>query len=525
DTDGRLQSEIRSLGSDSGAGKQSPADNRLNELSASLAQAEADRIQKESLRDVVNTAAPESIAEAAGDAPARDYLTKLTDLRRELAEQSAILTPAHYKVRQIQDQITVLETALKNELARVRTRVNNDYRSAEERERMLSDEYLKQSRAASDVAARSVSLDLLRHQSDADWTAYAAAFEKARALSLGAITPANDIRIVDTADAASRPSRPNLPLNLAVALFGGLLIGIVQAVFRDRSDVHLHTPAEAADLLGFPELAAVPQASRKTGLLLQTDSRGRGILHGNGAAARQLVKWARRKPDPVSDSFRQAAASLCLRHDMRSRVIVVTSPGPGEGKTTVVSNLAATLALLGNRVLLVDGDLRRPRLHEMFQLPNRLGLSGLIGAEPNGDGLTRDVQEREEIQPTDVPGLFVLTSGSVGGSAGDAGSNIANLLCSPRMRSLIRRLRHDFDIVLIDSPPALLGADARLLARLSDGVVMVLRSGETRRDAALAALDRLLQDRSNVFGYILNGWDAKADQGYYSGMYRHYQAS
>src|SRR5262249_39659714 len=148
---------------------------------------------------------------------------------------------------------------------------------------------------------------------------------------------------------------------------------------------------------------------------------------------------------------------LCLRNDMRSRVVVITSPGPGEGKTTVVSNLAATLAQLGNRCLVIDSDLRRPRLHEAFDLVNTTGLSTLLTG-PELDGTVRDA-----IRSTTIPGLFVMPSGIPLTGTPEGSGDVTNLLGGIRMRNLIRRLRHEFDIVLIDAPPALLGADARIL--------------------------------------------------------------
>ncbi len=176
-----------------------------------------------------------------------------------------------------------------------------------------------------------------------------------------------------------------------------------------------------------------------------------------------------------------------------------------EGKTTVVSNLGIALAEINQKVLLIDGDMRKPRLNEVFNVPNDWGLSDLLREKSS----LRDCPLEALVRPTEMPGLSILTSGP--------GTNsISNLLYSHRMLELLQRVRSEFDIILIDTPPMLDIADARILGRLVDAAILVFRAGKTSRDAAEAALSakRLTDDGIPVLGTILNAWDVKSTGGY-----------
>jgi succinoglycan biosynthesis transport protein ExoP len=224
------------------------------------------------------------------------------------------------------------------------------------------------------------------------------------------------------------------------------------------------------------------------------------------------VAWSQ-KPSMMADSFRGTLTSIIFsKHGGdRPRVLVLTSANPGEGKTTVVTNLAIALTENSRRILLIDADMRRPRIHELFDLKNHCGLSDLLKARTP---LSRDPVD-VMVQHTQVPGLYALTSGTV-----EAGAS--NLLYSPRLAELLLKMRGVFDTVLIDTPPMLHLPDARVLGKLSDAVVMVLRAGETTRDVAVAACQRFREDGTPLLGTILNGWNPAVNG--YGYDYKHYEA-
>jgi capsular exopolysaccharide synthesis family protein len=210
----------------------------------------------------------------------------------------------------------------------------------------------------------------------------------------------------------------------------------------------------------------------------------------------ELATW-QRKPSLIAECFRATLTSILFAGGPgnRPRVLVVTSASPGEGKTTVASNLAIALAEINRRVLLIDADMRKPRLHDVFGVSNQSGLSNLLrGRDPlNGTPLAGVVQA------TGIPELFVLSSGP-------GAVSIPNLLHSARMAELLEKARGEFDTILIDSPPLLPIADARILARSADAVVLVLQAGRTTRDSARAAVHRFAEDGSAVLGAVLNSW-------------------
>ena len=230
----------------------------------------------------------------------------------------------------------------------------------------------------------------------------------------------------------------------------------------------------------------------------------------------ELATW-KRQPSAVAESFRAALTSILFsgQNGSRPRVLTLTSAQPSEGKTTVASNLAIALAEVDQRVLLIDGDLRRPRLHEIFQLTREHGLSDLLkDRAPFGEkSLNGSIRE------TSVNNLFVLPSG-------DDSARATNLLYSERMSEALEHFEQEFDTVLIDTPPMMQIPDARILGRMSDAVILVVRAGQTTRDAALAARQRFMEDRTKVLGSILNYWQPKKGRGpryaYYDRHARYY---
>jgi receptor protein-tyrosine kinase len=227
----------------------------------------------------------------------------------------------------------------------------------------------------------------------------------------------------------------------------------------------------------------------------------------------ELVTWTQ-KPSMIAESFRSTMASILFSFGNGSgpQAILVTSPGPKEGKSTVISNLGIALAEIDRRVLIIDGDLRIPRLHGIFHLANDKGLSNVLQEKTP----VSDYADDDLVHKTEVPGLYVVPSGS-------ARTNVSSLLYSTRMNELLLRFRRDFEIVLIDTAPVVSVPDARIIARLTDAVVLVFRAGHTTRAAARAAARRFEEDGTPVLGSILNYWNPKTmGYGYYGtyGAYR-----
>lgn len=203
---------------------------------------------------------------------------------------------------------------------------------------------------------------------------------------------------------------------------------------------------------------------------------------------------------PVSEAFRALRTNIDFSSvDEQIQVIMVTSSGPEEGKSTVTANLAAAYAQSDKKVVLIDADLRKPTGHRTFSLSNRYGLSSL---------LSQQAEMTEVIQESGVPNLSVITSGPIP-------PNPAEMLASNRMSRVLQELRQKFDIILVDTPPLLAVTDAQLMASKSDGVIMVVSYGKVKRDIAAKAKGNLDRVGAKMLGVVLNNVKRKASEGYY----------
>jgi succinoglycan biosynthesis transport protein ExoP len=206
----------------------------------------------------------------------------------------------------------------------------------------------------------------------------------------------------------------------------------------------------------------------------------------------------------MAEAFSATLTSILLPslEDNSPGVIVLTSPGPGAGKTTITCNLGIAMAQTGRRVLLVDADLRSPTLHRVLGLSNSWGLCDVLCS----DNPINNIGTSQLVRHTDIQRLDLLPAGTTRESP-------SHLLYSPRVVELFRRLRQEYDLVLIDTPPMMHLADARALGRVANGVVLVLRSGQTTLAQAQLAVQRFADDGTHVVGTVLNGWDPKTASG------------
>lgn len=362
----------------------------------------------------------------------------------------------------------------------------------------LAQTFIEQSIDTRQQAARqtyaSLSLQLRKFRPsgpDSDPRAFAAMRQKVNQARLASGLRQSSIRLIDPAVPGSRPYTPNLPLNLIIGALGGLVIAIGWVMLQEQSSSALDAPGEAGTFLALPELGAIPKDGPWKHPVFRHFNPAKGKLRIERAVLEQGSSH-------LSESFRATLASILTtpHHAGTACNLVFTSSRPMEGKTTIVSNLGFALAETGRQVLLIDGDMRRPQLHRIFDQPNGWGLSDVLREWNSIEELPLKVL----VKKTSVSKLYLLT----GGTATD---NISGLLHSGRMSKLLTRFREEFDYVLVDSPPCLEFADARNIARFADGLVLVVRARHTDRKTAETAVQRLVCDGISVTGVILNGWD------------------
>jgi capsular exopolysaccharide synthesis family protein len=504
--------------------QESVAADKLRQIQTDLAKAESDEAETKAQVETSQNAPTESMPQVLDDPTLRDNRARLADLRRQLSDLSVTLTPQNYKIQQLNAQIADLEQQSVQHSKNVIRRLGVQDSEASRRKQLLTKAYNQQLGVVSDQSVKEVRYNILKKEVDANRDLYQSMLQRVKQASIVAALKASDVRVVSPATAAKTTYRPSLPLNLGLGFLIGLVFAGCYTLLRERNDASLRSPGQSVKHLNVPELAVIPSArignSERIPLTLRNLNGANGaaleakngLLSASSAAVdKEMVQWCQDET-MMADAYRSAITSILLSrvNGVSPRVILVTSPRPKAGKTTTVANLGISLAEIGRRVLLIDGDLRRPRLGKLFGLQFATGLSDALLAE--GDGtITLD----SVVRPCTVPGLYVLPGGS-------EPANISKLLHSAHLDSLIEHARSEYDFVLIDSPPMMGMADARLLSRNADGVILISRAGETSPEQLGEAKERLADDGTPVIGTILNGCDLRIEDPSYVNHYNSY---
>jgi len=522
-SEAQLQDYARTSGLSFTSEKENLAESRLKELQDELSKAQADRIANQAKFEAAKSRPADSLPEVLEDPTMREYRQKLTELQRQYAELSATLTPEHYKVQRVQAQMNELKSEMQNERGNVLRRIGNEYAAALRRERLLSETHANQEKVVADQSSKAIHYDTLKRDVDSNRRLYEVMLQRVKEASLATAMRDSNVLVVDRAKPPLLPYRPSLPMNSAIGLFSGVVLGFGFVLFRERVDRRIIAPGDAQVYLDLPELGVIPMDEAAVSLQIPNRVQPRHpatSLPSESAPTSslgdcpELATW-KRKPSLLAECARTTLTSILLpsQNGDGPRILVLTSPCPGDGKTTVACNLSIAIAEIGRKVLLIDGDLRRPRLHKVFSMANSGGLSDVLWADTSLETVPLSHLVRE----TEVSGLCLLPAGSCGVTP-------SNLFYSPRMSRLLRRLRMEFDMILIDAPPMIHLADARVLGRLADGVILVVRAGQTTTESALLATQRFAEDGTRVLGTVLNSWDPKTSRDYGYGSYSDHEA-
>ncbi len=482
---------------------------KLKEIQSSLSDAQADRMAKQAAYTIAAASPLDAVPQVLDNERLNGYQSKLAELRRNLAELSTTYTSEWPAVKSLTAQIAETEATLQRERASVLTRIKNDYDSALGREHLLSSAYEKQSQLVSEMTRKALRYGLLKREVDTSQQLYDEVLHKVKQIGISTGLPAANVHPLDAAEAPGAPFEPDPFRNLLIGTLGGALLGVVVVIGREFANRSLRSPGESAFHLQVPELGVIPASGLRTpsknGLFISPGAKSH-VQNGDGIRPEcvELATWQSQGSD-LAESFRSVLASLLSFRGVvnRPHVMLVTSAVRGEGKSSVVSNIGIALAELDQKVILLDTDLRKPRLHEIFNVPNSWGLTDLLREQTSLAECPLEALAR----PTEIRGLYVLPSGP--GTV-----SITNLLYSGRMAALLERLRKEFDTILLDTPPISYLSDARFVGRLADGAILVIRAGTTTRDMALSAKQRLVADGIPVFGTVLNAWDTTARHGY-----------
>src|ERR1041385_9414609 len=316
----------------------------------------------------------------------------------------------------------------------------------------------------------------------------------------------NEVSVANYSRLPKVPIGPQRFRNIFVAFLLSLVAGIGLAFLLDFLDDTVKTVDDVDRYLHIPALALIP-AGRERGRLIGIP----GTPQPTGPSDTTALAMISDERSPIAEAYRHLRTSLLLSSaGQPPKTILVTSSQPSEGKTTTAINTAFMLAQTGAEVLIIDCDLRRPRLHTQFEVANSKGLTTWLSGEKNLDNLLQVYAK--------TPNLKVLTSGPVP-------PNPAELLGSEEMRRLLSLLSERFAHIIIDSPPAISFTDASILSTMVDGVVLVVHGGRSSRAVVRRAKQQLLDVGAHIFGVVLNNVKLESQDYYYSGYYSNYYST
>jgi succinoglycan biosynthesis transport protein ExoP len=459
---------------------------RLGQLNAAVTSARMERLDKqtlyEQLKRIRESGAPlDTFSPILQSGFVQGLKADLATMQRERTQLSERLGDAHPDMIRINVSIAGAERRLNEEITKIVDGIENDYLAAQAREKAMVGILEGQKREVLELSQKSIGFSVLQRDAASTQQMFDTVLQRFKETELSGQLQTNNARILDFAETPTVPIWPRKPLNLIIAILGGAFIAIGLALIREYLNPLLASRSDIANALGLPVLGTAPKISRSKALLAV---------------------------DALPPSFQEAVRAIRTRILLSpiagaARALAVTSTSAGEGKTVIASNLAASMAMAGRRVLLIDADLRRPQLHHMFKIAKSPGLSDL---------LMGNVKPSEALVESSVPGLYLLAAGSDVASPSEA-------LDSQRLTQLVEGFSQDFDAVVLDCPPVMPVADAAIIANAATSVLFVVASGSTSRGHAQVALDRLASVQVRVVGVVLN--KARPD----SASAYHYQPS
>lgn len=500
-SEARLEEFVRRNQRTSVPEKEDIADARLRQLQSALSVAQDARIAEQSRYQLGRATAADQENGLVDSETLRVYRARQTELRQKLAEAAKIYKPGHYKMQQIQAELSEVQSAMDRERRLSLDRLRSAYESAQLREDALRQDFERQAQLVNSQTVLDVRYTALRREVETNRQLYEATRQKYREANISSASQANTVQLLDSASQPERPIKPNKRMYAAIGLFGGGFLGLFTVLLVEGKDRRIKSPDHAAQTLRSPMLGAIPSApwaladSSRRALPMRPIAGQSAASQGHGEQLEAMLKL-RRKP-AVANAYRSVLASLLYspRCERRPQVIAVTSAEAGEGRTNLACNLALSLAEAGRNVLLVDADSENPRLHEIFGVPNDYGYYDLVGPTPQEP--TREIID--SIYVTALPGLLFLPAGR----AGHGTTLVDNL----RVAELMMLLRSEYDAVIVDAPPVLRSANARGLARQADGVAFVIRANRVPVEVASKALQQLSNDGVKVLGTVLNDWE------------------
>jgi len=480
--------------------RQTMAAQTLSQLNGSLSAVHADRLALESRRNQIKKAidagaAADTVEEVSKNQLIQSLKGSRAQLKAEESDLGLRYTDDHPKLVAVREKLGLINSELKVEIEKVIAGLDQDYQAKLENETRLKQAIEEVKVEALELNREEIGYSRLKREKDNNQALYEMVLKRQKEADLSQMLKVNNVRKLEAARVPEAPIRPNVRNNLLAALLLGALGGFGLALLVDHLDNTVKTQDQVEAILELPLLGIVP-----------TIRASKDDKNGDPTARdRFIVEHPRSSVAECSRTIRTNL--LFMATERPAKKLLVTSSGPREGKSTTVINLAITMALSGSRSLLVDSDMRRPRLHKSFNLSNETGLSSLIAGNARLD---------QAIVASGVERLDLLPCGPIP-------PNPAELLHTDAFKNLLAQLEGRYERIWFDSPPVIAVTDALVLSGMADGVILVVEAGKTPWQFALQARRRLEDIGAKIFGVIVNNVDLDRTHSgdYYQYYYYH----
>jgi len=486
---------------------------KLDALNAELTVAEANRISREAIYRIAKSGSADAILGLGNDPLAAQSnslvltqgggLSNLQNLRLQqnqikvqLAEVSTTYGANNRHLKDMQTQIHALDEQIQEELQQIVKRANADFQIAQQTESEIRRQFDQQQTAASKLNEKAVQFAVLSQEAFSRKKLYEDLYTKLQEANVSAGIKATNITIVDPARAQSIPVRPKHFKNVLMGVLFGIFAGLFIAYTRDNFDSTVTIPSEVESITGKPVLGTIPLVGEPVGTF-----RARRLRRGSKTITNEVFVpmpiWTLNQPDSITaEAFRALRTSIMLsRAGGGPTTILVTSCIPGEGKTTVTINLAVAFAQHNKKVIVVDADMRRSHINRLMYVPNKPGLSNVIAGTRTSAEVT--------VHGSYVDKLDIMP-------AGPRPPMPSEMLGSTAFDELLQELRPRYDIILIDSPPALLMTDAVVISTKTDATLWVVNAGVVTRQQLARAAEVIERNGIPVIGFVVNRLSSKS---------------
>jgi len=490
-----LQKEIGVYGIDE---SHSVVTANLEELNKQYADAEVDRLLKESRFQEIQSSSPEVIDAAVGalDPAMTAARQRLAQLNTEYTSLLQTYGPAYPRAKALKSEIDEVKREIGREEKVQIARAQKEYDASADNEARLLAALNKQEQAAYDKGEKAVEYELARRDYETNRLLYDGLQQRLQEATIMSGLHSTAIHVVDNADIPVAPSLPRTSFNRSVGLALGFAIGVGIALLLEAMDTNLKTMSDIEQTLQLPLLAAIPAVD--TEHLLPAKFKEHAVTPGTSS-------WSK-----IAESLRSMRTSILLSSPgAPPKVVMVVSTRPSEGKSSVACLTAITFGLNGSKVLIIDADLRRPAIHLRFRMGKGLGLSSVLSGKAT-------LKEAVAAWP-DLPNLHILTSGPVPPLPSE-------LLSSRQMEDLLAQVRSEYDFVILDTPPVLPVTDASVLGRLVDAAILIVRYNAAQKQVVRRCIDLLERSGAHLLGVAVNAVDFTAPEysDYYGRKYYEY---